>query len=75
MRATITFNLNDPDEKELHRMAIGGQGAHLAIAELDGYLRNAIKYRTSFADPQDELQLVREKLREICQGFKVEVFD
>lgn len=75
MKARIEFDLNDPDEKEAHRMAINGQGAHLVIAEIDGYLRNAIKYRDAFASAPDELSLVRTRIREICRDFRVEIFE
>lgn len=43
MRASLTFNLNNPDDAENHQRALQGLDCWLVLCALDNYLRNLIK--------------------------------
>lgn len=60
MIAKLEFNL--PEDKEDFKTASNAWAYRLALEEFDGWLRNQIKYLD-----KNELQEVRDQLREICR--------
>ena len=44
MIATLRFNLSDPDDERLHRHALAGRDALLALEAIDEHCRSRLKY-------------------------------
>ena len=65
MKATIEFNL--PEEQTEHYNAINGSTFRYCLQELDGELRNWLKYGNSFADADDALAAVRKHLHDLIR--------
>jgi hypothetical protein len=39
MRATLRFDLSDPDDERLHRYALAGRDALVALEQIDQHIR------------------------------------
>ena len=44
MRATLRFDLDDPDDSREHRYALAGRDALIALEAIDTHCRNVAKY-------------------------------
>jgi hypothetical protein len=44
MRATLRFDLSDPDDSREHRYALAGRDALIALEAIDQHCRNLDKY-------------------------------
>ena len=42
--ATLRFDLSDPDDERLHRYALAGRDALLALEEIEQHCRSRLKY-------------------------------
>lgn len=51
MKATLKFNIEEPEEKAAHRRAISADSAYNVLWTLDQFLRNKIRY-----SPVDEAE-------------------
>ncbi len=58
-KATLEFNLDDPDDVANHLRAISAMRLCLAINDFEGWLRSKIKY-----EGQEQLESVREAFNE-----------
>lgn len=67
MRATLTFDLSDPDDRDAHAVALAGSKYRAVVVELDEHLRSRIKYQEDPVDVRAAIFHVRETLREFCQ--------
>jgi len=63
MKATLEFNL--PEEEQEHRNALDGTRFKYCLQELDGELRNWLKYGNPFNDADDALVAVRKHLNDL----------
>ena len=63
MKATLEFNL--PDEQTEHYNAINGTTFRYCLQELDGELRNWLKYGNPFTDADGALVAVRKHLNDL----------
>ena len=63
MKAILEFTL--PDEQTEHYNAINGSTFKYCLQELDGELRNWLKYGHTFEDADDALGAVRKHLNEL----------
>jgi len=67
MKAVLTFDLSDLDDRVAHADALAGSKYRDALLELDEHLRGWIKYREDPEDVRAALLAVRDFLREVCQ--------
>jgi hypothetical protein len=65
MKAILEFTL--PDEQTEHYNAINGSTFKYCLQELDGELRNWLKYGHTFEDADDALGAVRKHLNNLIQ--------
>ena len=65
MKAILEFDLEDPDDKRNHWLAINGHKAFHVLQELDNELRNTLKYRDS--EYLDETLQYMEALRSVIR--------
>jgi hypothetical protein len=59
MRATLRFDLSDPDDSREHRYALAGRDALLALEQIDQHLRGRLKH----GEPGDEARRELEEIR------------
>jgi hypothetical protein len=59
MRATLRFDLSDPDDERLHRYALAGRDALIALEQIDNHCRSVLKH----GDPSKETQTALEEIR------------
>lgn len=60
MKATLEFDLNDPDERREHSMAVNGRNAYMALSDVLNEFRKILKYPNgieefSLSNEQDEI--------------------
>lgn len=69
MKATLTFDLDEPEERTEHIRCIKAIDLSMAIYDLDQYLRAKTKYESEgmTSEVYDAYDLMREKLREILE--------
>jgi hypothetical protein len=60
MRATLRFNLDDPDDERLHRYCLAGRDALLALESIEQAIRGRLKYVELGDEAQAELEAIRE---------------
>lgn len=59
MIAVLKFNLSDPDDERLHRYALAGRDALIALEEIEQHCRARLKYGEPGADETHALEAVR----------------
>jgi len=59
MIATLRFDLSDPDDERLHRYALAGRDALIALEEIEQHCRSRIKYGEPTTDEAHALEAVR----------------
>jgi len=65
MKAVLQFDLDDPVEREQHKLALAGQELESAAREFDEWMRLVIKH----SDTPPDAQAVRTKFHEIFEGL------
>lgn len=60
MKATLEFDLNDPDERREHSMAVNGRKVYMALSDVLEEFRKVLKYPNgieefSLSNEQDEI--------------------
>lgn len=73
MKATLEFNLDDFNERNLHKMAVQSFDAFMCLYDLDAALRNEIKYQEHPEEIEEVYQKVRDLLREIVTFRNVDL--
>jgi hypothetical protein len=63
MKATLTFDLSSPEERELHRKVLRVEAMHSALWEVGEYLREQAKYHSD--DTRDDAYDTRKRFFEI----------
>jgi hypothetical protein len=61
MRATLRFDLSDPDDSREHRYALAGRDALMALERIDNHCRSVLKH----GDPSKETQTALEDIRSL----------
>lgn len=64
--ATLTYDLSDPDDERLHRYALAGRDALIALEQIEQAIRAKLKY----GEPSEEAERL---LKEIRQMIPVEL--
>jgi len=59
--ATLTYDLADPDDERLHRYALAGQDALVALERIDNRIRSALKH----GEPSPETERILEEIRNL----------
>jgi hypothetical protein len=59
MKATLRFDLDDPDDERQHRYALAGRDALIAMERIGEHCRQRIKY----GEPADEARRELEEIR------------
>jgi hypothetical protein len=59
MKAKLTFDLSDPEDKDRHRRAVNADAVYSVLWEFEQYLRDQVKYQTE--DTRDDTYAIREK--------------
>jgi hypothetical protein len=59
MRATLRFDLSDPDDERQHRYALAGRDALIALEAIDQHCRDRLKH----GEPGDEARRELEEIR------------
>jgi len=62
MKATLSFNLDEPDDRSAHKRAVSATDLYIAIHEFDNYLRARLKYEELTEEVADALQKARDSL-------------
>jgi hypothetical protein len=57
--ATLRFDLSDPEDERLHRYALAGRDALIALEEIEQHCRSRLKYGEPGADETHALEAVR----------------
>lgn len=70
-KATLTFQL--PEEQEEFHMAVKANRAHIALLDMDQFLRSKIKYEELTEEQNELYQSIRDKLREILLDRDVNI--
>lgn len=60
MRATLRFDLSDPDDERQHRYALAGRDALIALERIAEHCRQRIKYAEIEGEARRELEAVRQ---------------
>ena len=61
MKATLTFDLSDEQDREAHRRAVGADAAYNALWAMDVWLREQTKYQDASHDERERfLAILRE---------------
>jgi hypothetical protein len=60
MQAILRFDLGDPDDERLHRYALAGRDALIALERIGEHCRQRIKYGEPTDAARRELEAVRE---------------
>ena len=69
MKATLTFDLSSPEERELHRKMLKAEAMHAALWEVGEYLRDQAKYHSD--DTRDDAYDTRRKFFEIMSEHAI----
>ena len=59
MRATLRFDLSDPDEERQHRYALAGREALIALEAIDQHCRGRLKHGELGDEARRELEEIR----------------
>ncbi len=59
MRATLQFDLTNPDDERHHRYALAGRDALIALERIEQHCRSRIKYGEPSAEEVHALEAVR----------------
>jgi len=59
MRATLRFDLSDPDDSREHRYALAGRDALIALEQIDQWARGRLKYGQPSTEATHDLEAVR----------------
>ena len=72
MKAILEFNLDEHDDIQAHLRAVKSLDMALALCDMDGYLRNQMKYGNKDTELSDDaykaLEEAREQLREFMSS-------
>ncbi len=61
MQAILRFDLGDPDDERLHRYALAGRDALIALEVIDTHCRNVAKY----SEISDETAAILKDIRSL----------
>lgn len=75
MKATLTFDLNDSDERAEHKRAIQATDAYLVLWDLDQELRQKLKYSELTGEREIAYSEIREKLHDLLSNYGVNLDD
>jgi hypothetical protein len=73
MKATLTFDLSDPEDKDRHRHAVNAGDVYAVLWEFDQYLREQVKYQTE--DTRDDTYAIREKFYSVMSEHGITLED
>jgi hypothetical protein len=59
MRATLRFDLSDPDDEREHRYAMAGRDALIALEAIDQHCRGRLKHGELGDEARRELEEIR----------------
>jgi hypothetical protein len=59
MRATLRFDLSDPDDSREHRCALAGRDALIALEQIDQWARGRLKHGEPSTEATHDLEAVR----------------
>lgn len=62
MKATLRFDLDEPEDARQHRYALAGLPALLALEEIDTWARGVLKYQEPTPEVRRELEHLRTHL-------------
>lgn len=66
MKATLEFDLNDPEDRMEHQRAVNSLNLLMVLWEMDQYLRSQVKYNEHLTEEAHKaVSDAREKLYEI----------
>ena len=73
MKATLTFDLSDLEERELHRKMLKAEAMHSALWDIGQYLRDQAKYHSD--DTRDDAYDTRRRFFEIMSEHDITLED
>ena len=71
MIATMRFDLNEPEDARLFKLMNKAEDLQGMLWEFDQYLRAEVKY----SDDPDDADTIREKLWELLNECKIDIYD
>lgn len=77
MKATLEFDLNDPDERREHSMAVNGRKAYMVLSDISGEFRKILKYGqgieagTKMALPNGYYEVTEQDEKMLRHAFEV----
>jgi len=75
-KATLEFDLSEPDDVQAHKRAVKSLDLVLALWDIDQYLREQVKYNESLSkEAYDALDKAREELYNILRNRNISFDD
>ena len=76
MKATLSFNLNDHEDRLAHKRALNGTNAYLAFHSIfSDVFRKRIKYGELDFDSENLLTEVQTEILEILEQYDIDMSD
>jgi hypothetical protein len=69
MKAALTFDLSDPEEREQHRKMLKAEAMHSALWDIGQYLRDQAKYHSD--DTRDDAYDTRRKFFAVMSEYGI----
>ena len=74
-KAVLEFDLNDPEDKEAHQLALNARHYKNALKEVDSLLRNKLKHGDLTEGEFQHLDEIRTRLHEELSSNNLNLFD
>ena len=75
MKATLEFNLEEPEDAESLDLMLNAVNYQIAIYEIDQELRSFLKYQSEYKDGEYEAyQRIREFLNEVINKRNLKIY-
>ena len=71
MKATIEFNLDNPEDVSAHKRCVKALDMALALNDILNMFRNKLKYGELTGDEYDTVEKIRDEIREILDSNNI----
>ena len=71
MKATIEFNLDNPEDVSAHKRCVKALDMALALNDILNMFRNKLKYGELSGDEYDTVEKIRDEIREILDSNNI----
>lgn len=71
MKAILEYDLDEPGDREEHQLALEGRRWHIAVCDMDDWLRRTIKHSE---DDESKLQEARDMLHKCLENNDLQLW-